>query len=689
MQNRFIPFVCNSALLTVALIVICPCSQLAAQKYDPTKVTGDLQKIKAPLSKLIKFNTKGGRLDAIVEKNRTTAYQHINSINSIGGNRGGGSSSSGNTWEIRINNNSFEGTCNYGYSRVYPKPNPNTWKIKLKELKKPGRDLFIEAGPNGEISITLYGGDDPYLLRIRQQKSGSIFVQEVSDTEIFSESSASFDAFCRQHSKFTQDRLLPIIRHLGIDAPMTQFDKVVQDAVVTSLTPIEEEQLTSFQTSFKNLDSSDYNKRKADAKKLSEGFDDWRDFVLKAVNDSDFSFEVRFRLMEALEKNGKPEVIKASRYAISADLANNPEYLVWLYEINEDQVVQGNILNQLRKATGKDLGGDIAAWKVAFADSNSNVPKVERQPSINLLEEKGAIDNVNQYVGELVRLKNGDNKLQLDRKHWESQFGGKSIQQLVKETNENLAKLNMPASYDPDPLFELGSVGHPQAIFAKMRSKLQSTTKSSTVYYYSYQRTSSSSLNRQFNNNDISISMDFQPNETTVRRSVTSKNLDVPPPKLDGKPFKIDFRELGGARRSLMVNEQVDGRLRVALVTEASNAFVQMLQQPDGGFVVQDVRGPDVFTAKAGSFTEFVKQHKVYCDERLFPLFSHFGIRFTDDLFKAPPKPKKVEEEKKGDDEKQVTPKSGTTTIKKTSVLGPKIRVPLPRKAIRIAPKKE
>ena len=328
-----------------------------AQEYDPTKVQGDLQKIKEPLSQLIKLNSKAGRLTAETEKNRTQAYQLINKINAIGGNRGGGSSSSGSTWEIRINNNAFEGLCNYGYSRVYPKPNPNTWKIKLKELKKPNRDLFIEAGPNGELSITLYGGDDPYLLRIRQLKSGSIFVQEVSDTEIFSESSSSFDAFCRQHSRFTQDRFLPMIRHLGIDAPMTtQFDKEVQNSVITFLTPIEQERLTSFQTSFKNLDSSDYQERKADAEKLAEGFEDWRDFVLRAVNDSEFSFEVRFRLMEVLEKNGKPEEIKASRYAISTGLANNPEYLVWLFETHDDATVRENVLAQLRKTTGEDLG---------------------------------------------------------------------------------------------------------------------------------------------------------------------------------------------------------------------------------------------------------------------------------------------------------------------------------------------
>ena len=632
--------------LLFGFLVLCFTATVFAQDFDPTKVKGDLQKIKEPLAELFQLKSKGGRLAPEFIKDRQTAYNLINKINSIGGNRGGGSSSSGTNWEIRINNNAFEGYCNYGYSRVYPNPSPNTWKIKLKELKKPNRDLYIESGQDGAVSITMYGGEDPYLLRIRQLKSGTIFVQEVSDTEIFSESSSSFDMFCRQHSQFTQDRFLPIIRHLGIDAPMTQFDKEVQKSVLSFLTPIEEEKLNTFQTSFKNLDSTDYAKRKADSEKLAKGFKDWHDFVLRAVNDSEFSFEVRYRLMQALEKNGKPEEIKASRFAISTDLANNPQYLIWLFDSNSDAATRSNILNQLKKTTGEDLGTEIVAWKNKFDTGDSLIVKPNKQPPVDLLKEQGAIASVKEYVGQFVRLKVEDKKLKLDRGHWGEQFGGKSIQQLVKETNENLAKLNMPANYDPDPLFELGSVSHPQAIFAKMRSQMQTKRKSSSVYYYSYNRTSSSSLNRQFNNNDLTVNMNFEPNTTSVRR-VATKPTNVKPPSLDGKPFKLEFGEQKDARRNLSVNEKTDGHFRVSLVTEKSNAFVQMLQKPTGEFIVQDVRGSEVFTAKGASFTEFCEKNKEYCEDKLFPLFSHLGIRFTKDIYEAPPEPKKSVDDKK------------------------------------------
>ncbi|MEC9093733.1 MAG: hypothetical protein VX438_13560 [Planctomycetota bacterium] len=613
-------------------------ASVGAQEFDPTQVKGDLQKIKAPLASLLQLKSSNGRLAPEFEKDRQAAYKLVSQINSIGGNRGGGSSSSGTHWEIRINSNKFQGYCNYGYSRVYPNPKPNTWRLQLKELAVPNRDFSLEAGPNGEVAITLYGGEDPYLLRIRQLKSGSIFVQEVSDTEIFSESSSSFDVFCRQHSKFTQERLLPMIRHLGIDAPMTQFDKVVQESVITFLTPIKEEQLTSFQTSFRNLDSADYDKRKADSERLSEGFKDWRDFVLRAVNDSDFSYEVRFRLMEVLEKNGTPNEIKASRYAISTDLANNPQYLVWLYDQYPDPVIRENILGQLREATGENLGGVIADWKSKYENDNRLVIKPSNQPPVNLLVETGAIDMASRHVAQLVRLKLVDQRLKLDRDYWSEQFGGKSIQQLVKETNANLAKLNLPASYDPDPLFELGSVSHPQAIFAKLRNKMQATRKNSSVYYYSYNRASSSSLNRQFNNNELNVSMNFEPPKKASPRVVNKSVKDVKPPNLSGKPFKLDLNELKNSRRSLMVQERADGWLRVALVTEKSNSVVQFLQQPDGQFVVQDVRGSDIFTAKGKTFQEFRDNHGDYCNEKLFPLFYQLGLSFTEDLFKGPPR---------------------------------------------------
>ena len=285
------------------------------------------------------------------------------------------------------------------------------------------------------------------------------------------------------------------------------------------------------------------------------------------------------------------------------------------------------------------------------------------------------MDSVREYIGQLVRLKTDGGKLQLDRDYWAQQFDNRSIQELVKETNRNLAKLNMPTNYDPDPLFELGSVSHPQAIFAKMRSTMQKKQKSSSVYYYSYNRTSSSSLNRQFNNNDLNVRMNFEPNSTVTRR-VASKPQDAKPPKLDGKPFKLEFNETKDSRRSLIVHELTDGRLRVSLVTEKSNAFVQMLQKPEGEFVLQDVRGPEIFTAKAKSFDTFRETHANYCNEKLFPLFSHFGIRFSDQLFKAPPRPDTPEKKPEASDTKKA---SKAQAIKKIRTLEATPRLVIPK----------
>ena len=230
-----------------------------------------------------------------------------------------------------------------------------------------------------------------------------------------------------------------------------------------------------------------------------------------------------------------------------------------------------------------------------------------------------------------------------------------------------MAKLNMPANYDPDPLFELGSVSHPQAIFAKMRSEMQSKTKSSSVYYYSYNRTSSSSLNRDFANQDLKASMSFESSTSTPTRRTTSKNMNVKPPELKGKPFKLEILELKSPGRSLVVHEHADGRLRVALITEKSNSVVQILQKPEGEFVLQDVRGAEIYTAKAKTFSKFMGDNKDYCVAKLFPLFAHFGVSFDEKLFVPKPSvPSKTE------GKKQTTPTTSSeknSTIKKSAVL--------------------
>ena len=134
-----------------------------------------------------------------------------------------------------------------------------------------------------------------------------------------------------------------------------------------------------------------------------------------------------------------------------------------------------------------------------------------------------------------------------------------------------------------------------------------------------------------------------------------------------------------------MVHEKPDGHLRVSLVTEKSNAFVQMLQKPDGGFVVQDVRGSEIFTAKGKSFTEFRERHGDYCKNRLFPLFSHLGVTFKEDLFKAPARPK-AEKKEAASTKKDSPSKSGVRVQSIEVKKGARLAVPRP--AIRLEPKR-
>ena len=91
------------------------------------------------------------------------------------------------------------------------------------------------------------------------------------------------------------------------------------------------------------------------------------------------------------------------------------------------------------------------------------------------------------------------------------------------------------------------------------------------------------------------------------------------------------------------------------------------MQKPEGEFVLQDVRGAEIYTAKAKTFSKFMGDNKDYCVAKLFPLFAHFGVSFDEKLFVPKPSvPSKTE------GKKQTTPTTSSeknSTIKKSAVL--------------------
>lgn len=97
---------------------------------------------------------------------------------------------------------------------------------------------------------------------------------------------------------------------------------------------------------------------------------------------------------------------------------------------------------------------------------------------------------------------------------------------------------------------------------------------------------------------------------------------------------RLMLQEMQGQKRRLEVNDG-DVGLRISIANN-EDYFLLFHDRRDQGLIVQESDGDFMFNGKYTDFNEFCLRNSEYCQQRLFPLFRRFGIKFPETAYETP-----------------------------------------------------
>ena len=596
--------------------------------FDALKVKGPLDKAAEPMAKLLQLKWKGKSLTFDLPNSYQEANESINEIRqaSNGGSSGHGSD---NFWMQSFYGQTISGVMQKGqqnFGRPNEKLQPNQFQVWIVEVTDRNREVQVSGDDMNDFNIVIRGGIDPYIFHMRHTKDGKVSVHEISGTEAFSASSESFEDFCQENSDYVKSRLVPILKKHGVKAPVTRYNPVAKDQVLLAIARIDTEREAAFKEKFAKLDSKEFEEREAASKTLEAEFDEWKEFIRRAMSDEDYTFETRARLTKLVKEKSTPEDNELLALVASAKLKDDAAYLVWLLDQTEKPEQIADIFAQLAKVTGQKIGDDVAGWKTWLAAQKAENP-VQKTPSafVNLTEETGLLQSMAVPISNLIKLKLEDGRLALDRKYWADQFNGKTIQELTDEARAEIEKRNLPPQWFGAQVSNLGpDVDYPHVLFQKIQYAVPPDTQPNYYGYNNIYAYRNSVLNKYFEQPHIKATLDLQPNfDPNARRAQVSNTPEL---------FRLSISERRDASQTLEIYEGKDKSLRILVAGLRANSFVSLNQAADGKCTLHDVRGDQVESFSADNFQDLYSQHKEYFEAKAYPILACYGLQVSQEL---------------------------------------------------------
>ncbi|MBL8855127.1 MAG: hypothetical protein JNK57_14265 [Planctomycetaceae bacterium] len=96
---------------------------------------------------------------------------------------------------------------------------------------------------------------------------------------------------------------------------------------------------------------------------------------------------------------------------------------------------------------------------------------------------------------------------------------------------------------------------------------------------------------------------------------------------------RLMLQELQGQKRRLEVNDSETG-LRISIANN-EDYFLLFHDRRDQGLIVQESDGDFMFNGQFSDFNDFCLRNSDYCQQRLFPLFRRFGIKFPETAYES------------------------------------------------------
>jgi len=204
-----------------------------------------------------------------------------------------------------------------------------SFEFQILEAAGPGRLLRVADSPQGLLVMLV--GDMVH--RFHQSKNGEVRLVEVLDDEdVVTIKAASFAELYRDHPQVVEQRLIPLLDHVGIVPPASRFDPQIVDRLVERIAVDSNEIRQEVMALVEDLDGNKFTKREAASEQLRENLDQYYEFLVPLQDETSLSREARARIRKLLIE--KPRATAELDVAISAmQLTSNQEYLSEVKEL--------------------------------------------------------------------------------------------------------------------------------------------------------------------------------------------------------------------------------------------------------------------------------------------------------------------------------------------------------------------
>ena len=585
---------------------------------------GITNEISEEISKMIQFGWDDKKITPTIQTaDANKAYEIVQEIQRKIGFGGGGSSWGGDTWSFRVNSQKL----NFHYQRNKIDKAIVT-QLTLIEKKKPERKVNLVIREKGAFQLTIEGkAGSGYLFRLMQKESGEFVAQEIDGIEIKSFVSNNFEQFCKEHTAFSTDRLVPMIERFGFGTLITPFNSNAKDHVLYSLVPLSEQQLAEFDEQVKQLDSSSYAQREEATKKLAENYPNVREVLMRVSVDKRFSPEVRDRAAEVVQQQEKGDVADVVKFVTARKLATNTDYLVWLLANETREKFRKQIVKQIceiEELSTKVDDGTFQAWFANYQRKSNDERDKQTTKTVttsDLVAKCAALKKAKPGIGRLLKLKISEATIQLDTEHWAKPFGGKTIKEHSDAIKKELESRGLPADwYSPGGSHSESSAGYEQVLFERMEAEM----KIKNPRYRSYSNDEQNEYGRSNKNRKINgqtIIAQLAINDKTTGRRATNANESNYHPK-----FLLLFEEQTEARSEFLFAIEEDDGVQIRFSNLEDNAYIRLLINKDKQSIIQDIRGNQVVTKRAESFSALVEENADYFSKDFFPLLDALGV---------------------------------------------------------------
>jgi len=233
------------------------------------------------------------------------------------------------------------------------------FRLSLSELREPHRGIGItEIGGARRLEVTEQDG--AMRLLILQAADGRFSVADAIGADLFVASTESFAEFSRKYPKYTENRLLAYLDHLGIGTPPSPHSEAVVDAAMLKLTAPSEQDLPDGRRLVKELGADSFQRRQAATRGLTSKFTRYRKAVEEAMKNESLPEETKIRLRDVFDNAIAPERIEAVVSGLK--LLDNVDYLIFLLDRGTGADRKA-VAARLRKLTAKDFGDDPKVWR--------------------------------------------------------------------------------------------------------------------------------------------------------------------------------------------------------------------------------------------------------------------------------------------------------------------------------------